>query len=175
MECQEAILQLAALADEAQVPQGELAGHLAACLDCQQVRERLADLDARLESWAEAFEPSADFDVKLLARIEGEIDSVRRARQFRETRRFDAARLGAAVRRNVWLSGSRVVLEGLGWGAVAIVMLLVAYGQLAAHTALPSATTLLSVLAAVIVAGTLGLATDSGNRLLRRWLGRLLA
>lgn len=175
MECQEAILQLAALTDGAQVPHGELAGHLEACPDCRQVRERLADLDARLESWAESIQPSADFDAKLLARIDAEMAGVRRARQFRETRHFDATGLGATVRRDAWLSGIRVMLEGLGWGAVAIVVLVVAYGQLAAHTAVPSATSLLSAFAAAVVAGTLGLATDSGNRLLRRWLGHLLA
>ena len=175
MECQEAVLQLAALTDGTQVPHGQLASHLEACPDCRQVRERLADVDARLESWAGSFQPSADFDAKLPARIEHEMANVRRARQFRETRRFDATLLGATVRRDAWLSGIRVVLEGLGWGAVAVVVLLVAYGQLAAHTAVPSATALLSALAAVVVAGTLGLATDSGNRLLRRWMGHLRA
>lgn len=175
MECQETILQLAASTDGTQAPRGELAVHLEGCPECRQMRERLAEVDARLESWAGSFQPSADFDAKLLARIDGEMASVRRARQFRETRGFDAARLGATVRRDAWLSGIRVVLEGLGWGAVAVVVVLVGYGQLAAHAAMPSTTNLLTALAAAVVAGTLGLATDSGNRLLRRWMGHLLA
>ena len=175
MECQEAVLQLAALADAGHAPQDELASHLEACPGCRQVHQRLAELDARLESWADAFEPSADFDARLMARIEGEIQSVRRAHQFREQERFDAEGVSASVRRHAWQASVRIVLEALGWGAVAAVLLFATFGQLAAHTALPSSATLLTALAAVIAVGALGLVTDSGNRLLRRWLGHLLA
>lgn len=174
MECQEAMLKLAALVDDRGLPGAELEAHLADCAACCEAREQLARLEEQLGAWGARFEPSAEFDARLLARIEGEKASLRRARAFRESTGVDTAVVRAGLRRQAWRASVRVLLDGTAWAAVACVVAYAAIAAAGSHP-LPGPAIVAAAFAAVAVGGTLGLATRRGQGWLARWMGRLIS
>ena len=87
-------------------------------MDQHDPRDIPEALDRGLEAWGRDFEPSADFDARLMARIGREADSIQRAAEARARNAMPAGAQRGRVRREALTAGMDALLAGLAWVTV---------------------------------------------------------
>ncbi len=120
-------------------------------MDQHDPRDIPEALDRGLEAWGRDFEPSADFDARLMARIGREAESIQRAAEARARSSIPVGAQRARVRHEALGAGLDALLTGLAWVTVFSLALVAALAMLPASVPM-SPSMLLGTLALPVLA-----------------------